>query len=371
MRNTMIRCLLFALLVLGVAMSSSARTRIVVALAPPPLPIYVQPACPGDGYIWVPGYWDWDDVDADYYWVPGTWVMAPEVGFLWTPGYWAWDGNGFVFTDGYWGPSVGFYGGIDYGFGYFGVGFVGGRWDGDRFFYNRAVSKVTISRNVYNESVTNTTVNHVSYNGGNGGTTARPTPQQEAASHERHIAPVAGQVEQAQDARQDRDLRATVNRGKPPVAATPRAGAFDDRAAVHAKNAGAPYNPPPKSAKAEARPEGAASRSMAIHPRELPPLSHPAPPNTGDAKLDKKYQRQQDQLARQQEKEREKLQQQQDKEHERLGKQKPNDQMRQQLEEKHQQQTQKLVQRQAQQQQRLQQKQQPARPPQPPRPPRQ
>ncbi|HXW55366.1 MAG TPA: YXWGXW repeat-containing protein [Candidatus Cybelea sp.] len=370
MRNTMIRCLWFALLLLGVATSSSARARIVVVFAPPPLPIYVQPVCPGDGYIWAPGYWGWDDADGDYYWVPGTWVSAPEVGFLWTPGYWAWDGNGFVFTDGYWGPTVGFYGGIDYGFGYFGVGFVGGRWNGGQFFYNRAVSNVTFTSNVYNESVTKVTVNYVSYNGGNGGITARPTPQEEAVSHEQHIAPVAAQVEQAQAAEQERDLRASVNHGKPTVAATPRPGAFDDRAVVHAKKAGAPYNPPPKSGNAEARPEASAPNSTAIHPRELPPINHPAAPNTGDAKLDKKYQQQQDKLIAKQEQERQKLQQQQDKEHEQLEKQKPNDQSRQQLEQKHQQQTQKLVQRHAQQQQRLQEKQQPARPPEPSRPPR-
>src|ERR1035441_3600210 len=86
-------------------------------MAPPPLPAYEQPMCPGDGYIWTPGYWAWDGA---YYWVPGTWVLAPQIGYLWTPGYWGWGGAGFMFNEGYWGMSVGFYGGIDYGFGYFG-----------------------------------------------------------------------------------------------------------------------------------------------------------------------------------------------------------------------------------------------------------
>ena len=27
--------------------------------APPALPVYDQPICPGDGYIWTPGYWAW------------------------------------------------------------------------------------------------------------------------------------------------------------------------------------------------------------------------------------------------------------------------------------------------------------------------
>ena len=140
--------LLLGMPVLFIASAASAQVAISVTIAPPELPVYDQPLCPGEGYIWTPGYWAWDG--EDYYWVPGTWVLAPEVGFLWTPPYWAWGGSAFVFYDGYWGPVVGFYGGIDYGFGYFGHGFVGGRWEGDHFFYNRAVWHVdnTEIRNV-------------------------------------------------------------------------------------------------------------------------------------------------------------------------------------------------------------------------------
>ena len=43
---------------------------------------------------------------------------------------------------GYWGPHVGFYGGVNYGFGYGGVGFGGGEWRGGAFFYNTAVVNV-------------------------------------------------------------------------------------------------------------------------------------------------------------------------------------------------------------------------------------
>src|ERR1700760_536369 len=41
--------------------------------APLPLPEYEQPVCPGDGYLWTPGYWRW--YAGGYYWVPGTWVQ--------------------------------------------------------------------------------------------------------------------------------------------------------------------------------------------------------------------------------------------------------------------------------------------------------
>ena len=43
--------------------------------APPPLPEYEQPLCPGEGYIWTPGYWYWGS--EGFFWVPGAWVYAP------------------------------------------------------------------------------------------------------------------------------------------------------------------------------------------------------------------------------------------------------------------------------------------------------
>ena len=68
-----------------------------IGIAPPALPVYVQPVVPGPGYIWAPGYWGYGA--PGYYWVPGTWVLAPFVGALWTPGYWGW-GNGAYFWHG-------------------------------------------------------------------------------------------------------------------------------------------------------------------------------------------------------------------------------------------------------------------------------
>src|SRR5271155_5618776 len=194
--------LLFGLVVLAMSAASFAQIGISIRIGPPALPVYEQPLCPGDGYLWTPGYWGYSD--DDYYWVPGTWVVAPEVGFLWTPGWWGWGGGGFLFHEGYWGPHIGFYGGINYGFGYFGNGFEGGRWQGREFFYNRAVMHVneTVIHNVYNTTiVNNTTINRVSYNGGNGGIEARPTAQEEAAASERHLPPAAAQTQHVQAAR--------------------------------------------------------------------------------------------------------------------------------------------------------------------------
>ncbi len=174
------RSLLIAIAVLTLSVASFAQLEISVNIAPPELPVYEQPVCPGDGYIWTPGYWAWDG--DDYYWVPGTWVMAPQPGYFWTPGYWGWGGNSYIFHQGYWGPQVGFYGGIYYGYGYFGHGYEGGRWDNGHFFYNRSVNNVNVTEihNVYNTTVVNNYNRpRVSYNGGNGGINARPTSDDE------------------------------------------------------------------------------------------------------------------------------------------------------------------------------------------------
>jgi WXXGXW repeat (2 copies) len=362
-----LRAALIASLLLILSSGSFAQLRVSVSFGPPALPVYEQPLCPGDGYIWTPGYWAWSDDYGDYYWVPGTWVLAPEPGYLWTPPYWAWVGGSYVFYEGYWGPHVGFYGGINYGFGYFGEGFAGGRWQGDRFYYNRSVTNVNVTnvRNVYNTTVVNnnTTINRVSYNGGNGGVVARPTPEQEAAAHERHLPPASAQTQQVQDARRDPQFRASENRGKPPVAATPRPGEFKGNGAVAAREAGAPYNPHENRAFTNpsrgATPEGGAARPAPVHPNDLPPMNRPEPPNTGNAKRDQQYQRDQQKLQQKQDKERQKLQAQQEKEHQQLAKKSADEAHKQQMEQRHQQQTQQLQQRHTQQQQQMQQRQAP------------
>ena len=353
-----LRVLLFALVVLGAATTSFAQVRIFVSFAPPPLPVYEQPLCPGDGYIWVPGYWAWDDDFGDYYWVPGTWVLAPEVGFLWTPGYWGWGGDRFLFHEGYWGPHVGFYGGINYGFGYFGLGYEGGRWDDGHFFYNRAVTNVNITNihNVYNTSVSETMVNRISYNGGNGGINVRPRPEEESAEHERHIAPVAAQTQHMQEARNNPQQRAAVNMGRPAVAATARAGEFKGRDVVPAKEAGAPYTPANRGGNQGRTNNNVTRPNAPVHPHDLAPVERTSLPSTGNPKQDQKYQQQQERMLAKQQTERDKLQQKQEQEHQQLAHQNASEQRKQQVEQRHQQQTQQLQQKHQQQQQQFQQR---------------
>jgi len=83
-----IRVTILAAVVLVASPASSAQVLVSVTIAPPALPVYEQPFCPEEGYIWTPGYWAYGP--DGYYWVPGTWVPAPEPGLLWTPGFWGW-----------------------------------------------------------------------------------------------------------------------------------------------------------------------------------------------------------------------------------------------------------------------------------------
>ncbi|HTX23702.1 MAG TPA: YXWGXW repeat-containing protein [Steroidobacteraceae bacterium] len=220
-----------------------------INLAPPPLPVYAQPAIPAPGYLWTPGYWAWGPYG--YYWVPGTWVAPPAPGLLWTPGYWGWSGGAFFWHAGYWGPQIGFYGGVNYGFGYVGHGYLGGEWRGGTFVYNRAVTNVTNVNvtNVYNQTVVNNvTVNHTSFNGGPGGIAARPNPAEMAAAREHHVAFTPMQRQQEQLAARNPALRASANGGRPPIAATARPGVFSGHGVVAARAAGGPVHAGPAHA---------------------------------------------------------------------------------------------------------------------------
>jgi hypothetical protein len=222
-----------------IALTAAAHAQLNISVsanvAPPPLQIYEQPPMPEGDHLWTPGYWAWDRSDADYYWVPGTWVSAPEPDLLWTPPYWGWNDGSYAFHSGYWAREVGYYGGIDYGYGYTGRGYEGGRWEHGAFFYNRSVNNLGNVRvaNVYEKTVTvNSSSSHVSFNGGRGGTDARATPQQEAFAKERHVDGTPLQTRHVEAASKDRTLFSKENHGKPAIAATSRPGEFNGAGAL-------------------------------------------------------------------------------------------------------------------------------------------
>ncbi|MGH9743562.1 MAG: YXWGXW repeat-containing protein [Candidatus Acidiferrum sp.] len=364
---------------------------IFVNFAPPELPVYAQPVCPGDNYIWTPGYWAWDPSVGDYYWVPGTWVMPPEVGFLWTPGYWGWGSDGYSFNAGYWGPTVGFYGGIDYGFGYYGHGFDGGRWQHGHFFYNREVNNVNVSivHNVYNARAIHEHggVSRVSFNGGRGGVNARPTAREEAAAHQKHFSRVAAQTRHIDEARANRQLRASVNQGAPPIAATQKPNDFRGRGVMKTRVAGAVHTPAARTANTgvrrgstteranhsaakrqttAARVNHSATKRQATTAREnrgahsgyMPAARRSATPTRSNTSVQNRRQ-QQNQMAARQRQQRQQLQQRQNQERQQMQRQRANNAARQQMQQRRQQQTRQMAQRQTQQRRQVQRRQAP------------
>jgi hypothetical protein len=251
-----------------------------ITAGPPELPVYEQPPIPAPGYIWTPGYWAHGG--EGYFWVPGTWVQPPTAGLLWTPGYWGWRNGGFAWNAGYWGPHVGFYGGINYGFGYAGVGYEGGRWNNGVFHYNQTVNNFGAIRitNVYREDVVVRTNVRVSFNGGTGGIEARPTPQEEAFAHEQHTPPTAAQSHQQQIASTNKALFASENHGRPAIAATAKPGEFTGKGVVAAREA--PRGGVPSGEPLGARPPG--PNPSAARPLENPNEARKPEPAPGEAK---------------------------------------------------------------------------------------
>src|SRR5580658_2178133 len=221
MRNRLsVRFLLILFVMLAIPATLFAQVEVGITVAPPELVAYSQPICPQPGYLWTPGNWAYGP--EGYYWVPGTWVEPPMVGVLWTPGYWGWGGGAYAWNAGYWGPTVGFYGGVNYGYGYGGSGYQGGYWRNNEFNYNRSVNNVNARsfHNTYEKGIAVSTSSHVSFNGGRGGISARPTAAQETFARASHTPATAMQTSHQQAAGGNHEMLASVNHGRPAVAAT-------------------------------------------------------------------------------------------------------------------------------------------------------
>ncbi len=262
---------------------------ISVELPPPPLPDYEQPIMPDAGYVWTPGYWSWSQ-PIGYYWVPGTWVQPPEAGVLWTPPYWAWLNGLYYLHQGYWGPHVGYYGGVDYGYGYDGNGYDGGRWEGRTFHYNRFANNLGAfaGRDVYEQPIVRGTRNYVSFADGPGGNRAVPNDDNRRAERERHAPMTEEQTAHISAAVRLPDMAASHNQGRPPIVATPRAAQFQAPVPPQggpARDGGRAYAPA-----SGAVPPAAEVQRPAAHvappveaPRPMPngappPAAHVAPP---------------------------------------------------------------------------------------------
>jgi hypothetical protein len=245
---------------------------------------------------------------------------------------------------------------VNYGFGYPGHGYEGGYWRDRDFYYNRTVNNITDVHvtNVYTKTVVNdVTVNRVSYVGGAGGVVARPTSQEEQVARGPHTPPTAVQTQHREAAGARRDLLASVNQGKPAIAATAKPNEFSSHV-VSATRAGGPVPAaitkraaaPPAVRTAPARSTSTApSTSFPAHVRNLPknaPIA--APPATATAE-EKEYARQQTTLQATQNQERKALAKQQERDHANFARSPGNADQQAAMERQHQQQTQQMRQR--------------------------
>lgn len=74
--------------------------RVYVTVAPP-APVYEERVVePGPGYVWVPGYYEWDG--RAYVWVRGRYERPPRARAHWVPGHWERDRHGYYFVRGHW-----------------------------------------------------------------------------------------------------------------------------------------------------------------------------------------------------------------------------------------------------------------------------
>lgn len=281
MKKYFSQALIAGLLAAG-APAAFGQVFVSVRLAPPVLPVYAQPIAPAPGYLWTPGYWAYGP--EGYYWVPGTWVLPPAPGLLWTPGYWGFEGGAYLWHGGYWGAHVGYYGGVNYGFGYTGVGFLGGMWVGNVFRYNTAVMHVGAGfRETYvdRRAIVEGGARY-SFNGP-GGWSSRPTAGERLAERDHHIERTEMQRSHEHTASLDRSARFSENHGRPASAGfnRPREASPANRgpAAHGTPSRGGESHGPAGHAPMENR--GGGQHAPAARGESRGPASHAAPANRG------------------------------------------------------------------------------------------
>ena len=82
LRNALLATSLATLALMAAPATAHAGVFVSVAVAPPAIPVYAQPLCPGDGYIWTPGYWAYGDdgYGSDAYAGMGNFNLAEILG---------------------------------------------------------------------------------------------------------------------------------------------------------------------------------------------------------------------------------------------------------------------------------------------------
>ena len=79
---------------------ASAQINVYLGTAPPPTRYEVRPNAPGQGYSWLPGYWQ--PVGGRYRWHPGLWQQPPYAGAYYVHPHYDHYNEGWRMHDGYW-----------------------------------------------------------------------------------------------------------------------------------------------------------------------------------------------------------------------------------------------------------------------------
>ena len=96
-RFVLVASLLAATLVASTACASG---RVYVRVGPPPLRVEAIAVAPGPRYVWLPGFYRWNN--AEYVWVPGRYELPPRPRAVWVPPHWERHRRGWYFVDGHW-----------------------------------------------------------------------------------------------------------------------------------------------------------------------------------------------------------------------------------------------------------------------------
>jgi hypothetical protein len=84
----------------GLLTVGGATAEVVVRIGPPHAVVERRGPAPGRGYIWVPGYHNWNG--NSHVWVPGRWEQPPRARARWVPHHWVKRRGGWVLVEGHW-----------------------------------------------------------------------------------------------------------------------------------------------------------------------------------------------------------------------------------------------------------------------------
>jgi hypothetical protein len=85
------------MLTAGVGM---AKVHVYVGIAPPAPIVETRPPMPGPGYVWVPGYHNWNG--SAYVWTGGHWMTPPHAHARYLAGRWHHAHRGWYYEEGRW-----------------------------------------------------------------------------------------------------------------------------------------------------------------------------------------------------------------------------------------------------------------------------